>query len=133
MLHAPDRAPEIALLKATLISNELAVQNGDARRSSGTGGATWATFAAMPVVVADVPYGVIVLGSAKRRARPLNAADRNFVRLIGALAGSNIERASQHRRLDELAFSADGAAEPLAAARPAATYDRCGQAIRQIV
>jgi len=105
MLHAPDRAPEIALLKATLISNELAVQNGDARRSSGTGGATWATFAAMPVVVADVPYGVIVLGSAKRRARPLNAADRNFVRLIGALAGSNIERASQHRRLDELAFS----------------------------
>jgi len=68
MLHAPDRAPEIALLKAPLISNELAVQNDDARRSSGAGGATWATFAAMPVVVADVPYGVIVLGSAKRRA-----------------------------------------------------------------
>jgi diguanylate cyclase (GGDEF)-like protein len=67
-------------------------------------GKVWASFVAVPVHVDGATYGAIGFAVARRRAKPLNDADLAFVRLVGVLAGSTIERARQREHLDGLAF-----------------------------
>jgi diguanylate cyclase (GGDEF)-like protein len=67
-------------------------------------GDVWASFVAVPVHVDAASYGTIGFAKARRRDKPLNDADLAFVRLVGVLAGSTIERARQREHLDGLAF-----------------------------
>jgi len=67
-------------------------------------GDVWASFVAVPVHVDAASYGAIGFARARRRDKPLNDADLAFVRLVGVLAGSTIERARQREHLDGLAF-----------------------------
>jgi diguanylate cyclase (GGDEF)-like protein len=70
-----------------------------------SGGAKiWASFVAVPVHVDGAMYGAVGFAKARRREKPLNDADLSFVRLVGILAGSTIERARQRDHLDGLAF-----------------------------
>jgi len=67
-------------------------------------GNVWASFVAVPVHVDAASYGAIGFAKGRRRDKPLNDADLAFVRLVGVLAGSTIERARQREHLDGLAF-----------------------------
>ena len=57
-----------------------------------------------PIDVGGLRYGAVCFIARPDRAEPFNDGDRDFVRLIGALAASTIERGEQRRRLDALAF-----------------------------
>jgi diguanylate cyclase (GGDEF)-like protein/PAS domain S-box-containing protein len=57
-----------------------------------------------PISVSGLHFGTLCLVSSQSREAPFTAADRDFIRLIGALAASAIERGVQRRRLDALAF-----------------------------
>jgi diguanylate cyclase (GGDEF)-like protein/PAS domain S-box-containing protein len=57
-----------------------------------------------PISVSGLHFGTLCLVNSGPREEPFGAADRDFVRLIGALAASAIERGAQRRRLDGLAF-----------------------------
>jgi diguanylate cyclase (GGDEF)-like protein/PAS domain S-box-containing protein len=61
-------------------------------------------FIGTPISVAGLFFGTLCLVNRTARAEPFTAADRDFIRLIGALAASAIERGLQRRRLDALAF-----------------------------
>jgi diguanylate cyclase (GGDEF)-like protein len=64
----------------------------------------WSAFIAIPVHVDGAIYGAVGFANAARRAKPLDEADLAFVRLVGVLTGSAIERGRQRDQLDELAF-----------------------------
>jgi diguanylate cyclase (GGDEF)-like protein/PAS domain S-box-containing protein len=61
-------------------------------------------FIAAPVVVGGQRFGTLGFLRTQRRLAPFTASDRDFVRLIGALVASMMERGEQRRRLDALAF-----------------------------
>lgn len=69
-----------------------------------TGGEDVRALIGTPITVGGLPFGTLCLVSSHAREKPFSAADRDFVRLIGALAASAIERGIQRRRLDALAF-----------------------------
>lgn len=96
------------LLRHTIASDDLFAVDDIARSkwADDPSGAAkvWASFVSVPVHTDGVPYGAVGFASAKRREKPLNDADLAFVRLVGILAGSTIERARQRRHLDGLAF-----------------------------
>lgn len=69
-------------------------------RGEGQAGAIFA----VPIDVANVRYGAVAFSSPLRRTIPFSPADREFLRLVGALIGSAVERGAQQRRLDTLAF-----------------------------
>ncbi len=62
------------------------------------------TFLGAPIDVGGMRFGAVCFSSSAPRAETFTEADRDFVRLIGALAASAIERGEQRRRLDALAF-----------------------------
>jgi diguanylate cyclase (GGDEF)-like protein/PAS domain S-box-containing protein len=57
-----------------------------------------------PISVSGLHFGTLCLVNSEPRGAPFSVADRDFIRLIGALAASAIERGVQRRRLDALAF-----------------------------
>ncbi len=57
-----------------------------------------------PIDVGGMRYGALCFEARSNGAEPFTDDDRDFVRLIGALAASTIERGDQRRRLDTLAF-----------------------------
>ena len=61
-------------------------------------------FIGTPISVSGLFFGTLCLVNRTAREEPFTAADRDFIRLIGALAASAIERGLQRRRLDALAF-----------------------------
>ena len=65
---------------------------------------TCGTSIGAPIDVGGLRYGAVCFMARHDREEPFNDSDRDFVRLIGALAASTIERGEQRRRLDALAF-----------------------------
>ncbi|GAC1310914.1 MAG: hypothetical protein NVSMB19_25250 [Vulcanimicrobiaceae bacterium] len=63
-----------------------------------------ASFVAIPITVDGVVDGGLTFACDAPRSAPLTRSDRDFVRLIGALVGSSIERGRQRAKLDALAF-----------------------------
>jgi diguanylate cyclase (GGDEF)-like protein/PAS domain S-box-containing protein len=61
------------------------------------------SYALAPIRVRGEVYGVIGFASAERRDT-LSGSDRDFVRLVGALASAAIERGHTQKKLDSLAF-----------------------------
>ena len=61
-------------------------------------------FIGTPIVVDGRHFGTVYFVNVDDRDEPFTEADRDFVRLIGALAASAIDRGEQRRRLDALAF-----------------------------
>jgi diguanylate cyclase (GGDEF)-like protein len=64
----------------------------------------WSAFASVPVFVDGKMYGAVGFASRKRRKAPINDADRDFLYLLGILAGSAIENDRRSQRLTGLAF-----------------------------
>ncbi len=62
------------------------------------------TFIGAPSDVGGMRFGAVCFFASAPRIDAFSAADRDFVRLIGALAASAIERGEQRRRLDAFAF-----------------------------
>lgn len=61
-------------------------------------------FIGTPLVVGGEPFGTLCFVNRTPRSKPFTEADRDFVRLIGTLAASAIERGDQRERLSTLAF-----------------------------
>lgn len=66
--------------------------------------APYASFVVAPISVDNRKFGAIGFASQAPRDEAFSPNDREFVRLIGALVGSAIERQDQRERLDALAF-----------------------------
>jgi diguanylate cyclase (GGDEF)-like protein len=84
-------------------SRELFVMEGAATQA-GAGLVQWSAFASVPVFVDGKMYGAVGFASRKRRKTPINDADRDFLYLLGILAGSAIENDRRSQRLTGLAF-----------------------------
>lgn len=80
------------------------VSAGPAQPESATLQRSARAFVGTPLVVGGDPFGTLCFVSRKLRATPFTEADRDFVRLIGTLASSAIERGDQRQRLSTLAF-----------------------------
>lgn len=61
-------------------------------------------FICAPIDVGGMRFGTVCFLAGDRLEATYSDADSDFVRLIGALAASTIERGEQRRKLDELAF-----------------------------
>ncbi|GAC1301533.1 MAG: hypothetical protein NVSMB19_09760 [Vulcanimicrobiaceae bacterium] len=62
------------------------------------------SFIGTPLLVGGDPFGSLCFVSRSPRKEKFTDADRDFVRLIGTLASSAIDRGDQRQRLDTLAF-----------------------------
>ena len=62
------------------------------------------SYVAVPIALGGTTYGVAGFAAQRARDVPLSQADRDFIRLIGALLGVAIERREQQQQLDSLAF-----------------------------
>ncbi len=62
------------------------------------------SFVGTPLSVGGKPFGTLCFVSRTTRREPFTDADRDFVRLIGTLASSAIDRGDQRQRLSTLAF-----------------------------
>jgi len=61
-------------------------------------------FIGTPLTVGGQPFGTLCFVSRTARREPFTEADRDFVRLIGTLASSAIDRGNQRLQLSTLAF-----------------------------
>ncbi|MGH7729377.1 MAG: diguanylate cyclase domain-containing protein [Vulcanimicrobiaceae bacterium] len=61
-------------------------------------------FVGTPIVVGGVRVGALCFYRHREDQRPFTRADRDFVRTLGAIVASVLERQQQRRRLDALAF-----------------------------
>ena len=75
-----------------------------ASAQAGTDQVQWSAFASVPIFVDGKMYGAVGFASRKKRRTPINDADRDFMYLLGILAGSAIENDRRSQRLTGLAF-----------------------------
>ena len=64
----------------------------------------WGSLLGTQVVIGDVTYGSLLLGARQAHRTPLDAVDRDFMRLVAALIGASVQRGRQEQKLDTLAF-----------------------------
>ena len=101
-----DRDPRSKLESSLLhgvTSRELFVMENSTTQS-GDRHAQWGAFASVPIFVEGRLYGSAGFASRARRKSLINDADRDFMYLLGILAGSAIERDRRAQRLTGLAF-----------------------------
>jgi diguanylate cyclase (GGDEF)-like protein/PAS domain S-box-containing protein len=65
----------------------------------------WRSFIAKTFEIRGNFAGVIVFGSPRERGELFSTGDREFIRSIGTVIGSTLERQSEQERLDALAFT----------------------------
>lgn len=72
----------------------------DAARRAGL----WSALIATPIDVFGKPYGMVCFATEEPGGRRYREADKDLVRLVGALCGSALERVAHEERLGALAF-----------------------------